>query len=140
MPEQPSRPDPTRPPPSRPDLSRTAPPSGGGGHLGRFELEGEIGRGGMGSVLKGRDPSQLRIPLLRGLVDGDLKLVESPLDGSIRPELYDLSADPEERRNLYPRRRGDERVAAMRRRLQLLTADPGTARGAPSLTALGAAA
>jgi arylsulfatase A-like enzyme len=91
-------------------------------------------------VLKGRDPSKLRIPLLRGLVEGDWKLVDSPLDHSIRPELYDLAADPEERRNLYPRRRSDARVAAMRRRLEQLTGDSEAARAAPGLAALGAAA
>jgi tetratricopeptide (TPR) repeat protein len=56
-----------RPTPSAPPLETTAPgpdpdvrpdgpPSGEPAHAGRYELRGEIGRGGMGAVLAGRDP------------------------------------------------------------------------------------
>ncbi len=69
-------------------------------------------------ILKGRDPSQLRIPLLHALVEGDWKLVDSVFDGRIRPELYDLAADPEERRNLYPRHRHAGFVKALREKLR----------------------
>ena len=38
-------------------------------HLGRFEVHGEIGRGGMGAVLRGRDPALGRDLALKVLLD-----------------------------------------------------------------------
>jgi arylsulfatase A-like enzyme len=52
-------------------------------------------------VLKGRDPSKLRIPLLHALIQDGWKYVESMLDRRIQPELYNLAQDPLERHNLY---------------------------------------
>ena len=52
-------------------------------------------------VLKGRDPSKLRIPLLHALIEDGWKYVESMLDRKIQPELYNLLEDPLERHNRY---------------------------------------
>jgi arylsulfatase A-like enzyme len=68
-------------------------------------------------VLKGRDPSLLRIPLLRALVEDEWKYVDSALDRTIEPELYNLAEDPQETRNLYARQRDSARVHRLRQQL-----------------------
>jgi arylsulfatase A-like enzyme len=87
-------------------------------------------------VLRGRDPSQLRIPLLHALVQDNWKLVNSPLDKNIKPELYNLTDDPEERRNLYPRLSKGPLVESLQNQLAMVAPDAGN--GAATINALGA--
>jgi arylsulfatase A-like enzyme len=82
-------------------------------------------------VLKGRDPSKLRIPLLRALVEDNWKLVGSALDRAIKPELYDLATDPDETRNLYPLERGTPLVQRLERLLEAI--EPGPPRAASAM-------
>lgn len=71
-------------------------------------------------ILKGRDPSKLRVPLLRALLRDEWKYVDSVFDSGIEPEFYNLAEDPGERRNLYPARRDSEIVGELRRGLQAI--------------------
>jgi arylsulfatase A-like enzyme len=71
-------------------------------------------------VLKGRDSSQLRIPLLRALVHGDWKFVSSAFDEKIQPELYDLAEDWLEQRNRYAELRDSELVKSLMRSLEAI--------------------
>lgn len=52
-------------------------------------------------VMKGRDPTQLRVPLLQAIIEDDWKYVESTFDARIKPELYNLREDPQETQNCY---------------------------------------
>lgn len=71
-------------------------------------------------VLKGRDPAQLRIPLLRALVAEEWKFVNSAFDRKITPELYNLADDPHELRNLYPARQDSDLVARLAHELETI--------------------
>jgi arylsulfatase A-like enzyme len=73
-------------------------------------------------VLKGRDASQLRIPLLRALVQDSWKFVNSALDPSIKPELYNLIDDPLETRNLYGQLSRSQLVTTLRTKLEMIEA------------------
>jgi arylsulfatase A-like enzyme len=73
-------------------------------------------------VLKGRDPSQLRIPLLRALVQDSWKFVSSAFDPSIEPELYNLIDDPLETRNVYRQLRESPLVNTLRMKLDMIEA------------------
>jgi arylsulfatase A-like enzyme len=80
-------------------------------------------------VLKGRDISELRIPLLRAIVQDGWKYVESAYDRKIRPELYNLADDPHEKANLYPRLRDTDLVRKMARVLRTMEAAPESSAG-----------
>jgi arylsulfatase A-like enzyme len=71
-------------------------------------------------ILKGRDPSQLGIPLLRALICGDWKFVNSAFDEKIQPELYNLAEDPDEVRNRYAEQRDGEVVKRLMRALEAI--------------------
>jgi arylsulfatase A-like enzyme len=71
-------------------------------------------------ILKGRDPSQLGIPLLRALINGDWKFVSSAFDEKIQPELYNLAEDPAEVRNRYTEQRDSELVKGLTRELEAI--------------------
>jgi arylsulfatase A-like enzyme len=71
-------------------------------------------------ILKGRDPSELGIPLLRALIHGDWKFVSSAFDDQIRPELYNLAEDPLEERNRYAEQRDSELVKSLVRALEAI--------------------
>jgi arylsulfatase A-like enzyme len=71
-------------------------------------------------VLRGRDPSQLGVPLLRALIHGDWKFVGSAFDDKIQPELYNLAEDPLEVRNRYAEQRDSELVTGLMRALEAI--------------------
>jgi arylsulfatase A-like enzyme len=71
-------------------------------------------------ILKGRDPAQLGIPLLRALVHGSWKFVGSAFDEKIQPELYNLVEDPLEVRNRYAEHRDSELVKGLMRELEAI--------------------
>lgn len=82
-------------------------------------------------ILKGRDPSRFRIPLLRALIENDWKYISSPFDPRIQPELYNLRSDPDEERNLYPLQRETpvvRRLAAALDQVETGAAAPAAAR------------
>ena len=65
---------------------------------------------------------------LRGIVLGGLKLIDLPL-----PELYDLTADPGEQRNLYAQQR--DRARPLEARLDRVTSAVPSAQSRPSIDA-----
>jgi hypothetical protein len=71
-------------------------------------------------ILKGRDPAQLGIPLLRALVHGSWKFVGSAFDEKIQPELYNLVEDPLEVRNRYAEHRDSDLVKGLMRELEAI--------------------
>lgn len=71
-------------------------------------------------VLKGRDPSKLRIPLLHALIEDGWKYVESMLDRRIKPELYNLAEDPLERDNRYSKWRDTPLVKSFAAQLRAI--------------------
>jgi arylsulfatase A-like enzyme len=71
-------------------------------------------------VLKGRDPSQLRIPLLHALIQDGWKYVESMLDRRIQPELYNLAEDPLERHNRFQKWRDSDLVNNLASKLRAI--------------------
>lgn len=75
-------------------------------------------------VMKGRDSSQLRIPLLRAIIRDDWKYVESTFDPRIQPELYNLRDDPLERHDRFRDRRSSGFIAGLAAHLNSLEASP----------------
>jgi arylsulfatase A-like enzyme len=92
-------------------------------------------------ILKGRDPSQLRIPLLRALVYGEWKFVNSAFDEKIKPELYNLAQDPLEVNNRYEEQRESDLVKFLQRSLEAIEqTQPSAAPVVASPAAVGVAA
>jgi arylsulfatase A-like enzyme len=92
-------------------------------------------------ILKGRDPSQLRIPLLRALVYGEWKFVSSAFDEKIQPELYNLAEDPLEVNNRYEEQRESDLIKFLQRSLEAIEqTQPSAAPAVAGPAAVGVAA
>jgi arylsulfatase A-like enzyme len=71
-------------------------------------------------VLKRRDASTLRIPLLNALIQDGWKYIESRFDPKIEPELYNMVEDPRERDNCYRKLRESELVKNLSAKLRAI--------------------